>query len=143
MQSDDLEFTLLLVAQVAGAILLVVLILFWPGEWSLLRVIGLGIAAPAAVLLITARYQLGRSFSISPQARALVTSGLYAKIRNPMYVFSWFMILGFVISTGVLVLLIIPLLLIPLQVSRARKEAQVLEERFGETYRAYRDTVWF
>jgi protein-S-isoprenylcysteine O-methyltransferase Ste14 len=35
------------------------------------------------------------------------------------------------------------LLLIPLQVWRARNEARVLEEKFGEEYREYRRRTWF
>jgi protein-S-isoprenylcysteine O-methyltransferase Ste14 len=33
--------------------------------------------------------------------------------------------------------------LIPMQIVRARKEARVLEEKFGEEYRAYRARTWF
>lgn len=143
MESEKLEFALLLFAQVSAAIILVAVILFWPGEWKAWRIIGASIALPSAVLLMIARYQLGRSFSVSAQARTLVTHGLYSKIRNPMYVFSWLMTLGFAIASGVVVLAVIPLLLIPLQVSRARKEAKVLEEKFGEAYRDYGRRVWF
>jgi protein-S-isoprenylcysteine O-methyltransferase Ste14 len=44
------------------------------------------IAGIAAVAI--ARYQLGNYFTLSPQARTLVTHGLYRKIRNPVYIFS-------------------------------------------------------
>jgi protein-S-isoprenylcysteine O-methyltransferase Ste14 len=50
------------------------------------------------VLLFTARWQLGRSFSVTPQARELVTQGVYSKIRNPIYVFSALMALGILIA---------------------------------------------
>jgi protein-S-isoprenylcysteine O-methyltransferase Ste14 len=43
------------------------------------------------------RYQLGKSFSIRPQARELVTHGLYSKIRNPIYVFGSMIILGLIL----------------------------------------------
>jgi len=33
--------------------------------------------------------------------------------------------------------------IIPLQVWRVKKEAQVLEATFGEEYRRYRATTWF
>jgi protein-S-isoprenylcysteine O-methyltransferase Ste14 len=35
------------------------------------------------------------------------------------------------------------LFLIPLQARRAREEARVLEDKFGEEYRAYRKQTWF
>lgn len=38
-------------------------------------------------------------------------------------------------------LLLIPLLF--LQVFRARREARVLEDRFGDAYRQYRARTWF
>jgi protein-S-isoprenylcysteine O-methyltransferase Ste14 len=33
--------------------------------------------------------------------------------------------------------------LISLQIVRARREAQVLEEKFGDEYREYRNHTWF
>jgi len=41
----------------------------------------------SVVLLIISRLQLGKSFSVMPQARTLVATGLYSKIQHPMYVF--------------------------------------------------------
>ena len=35
------------------------------------------------------------------------------------------------------------LVLIPVQIVRARKEAKVLEAKFGEEYRACRAKIWF
>lgn len=48
-----------------------------------MRVVGLAIMVPAFVLLIVARMQLGRAFSVQARASELVTTGLYARIRNP------------------------------------------------------------
>jgi len=52
---------------------------------------------------------------------------------------------NFVIATfGIFaVILLVMVLLIPLQVLRARKEAVVLEAAFGDEYRAYRERTWF
>jgi protein-S-isoprenylcysteine O-methyltransferase Ste14 len=38
---------------------------------------------------------------------------------------------------------IFPVALIPVQMMRARSEAKVLEEKFGEEYRRYRAGTWF
>ena len=35
------------------------------------------------------------------------------------------------------------LVVIPMQIFRARREARVLEEKFGEEYREYRRRTWF
>jgi protein-S-isoprenylcysteine O-methyltransferase Ste14 len=94
-------------------------------------------------LLFTARYQLGRSFIVTPQARELVTHGLCAKIRNPIYVFGGLLGLGFLLTLQRPYLLLILLVLIPIQIVRARKEAEVLEVKFGDAYREYRNKTWF
>jgi len=94
-------------------------------------------------LVSTARFQLGKTCSITPQAKKLVTHGLYSKIRNPIYLF------GTIAIAGVFLILQIPPLwmllgaLAVLQVLRADKEARVLEAKFGEQYRAYRRQTWF
>jgi protein-S-isoprenylcysteine O-methyltransferase Ste14 len=111
--------------------------------WTLNRMVGLSIALPALVLLVVARFQLGRAFSISAKASILVTSGLYSRIRNPIYVFGMFVFLGLIIWIGNPWLLLVFVILIPMQVVRSRKEAEVLEEKFGDEYVAYRRRTWF
>ena len=88
-------------------------------------------AAAGMALLLTARVQLGRSFSVSAQARKLVTTGLYSKIRNPIYVFSALMLCGLAITIGRPWLLLLLVILVPLQIVRARKEEQV--QRGGQS----------
>jgi protein-S-isoprenylcysteine O-methyltransferase Ste14 len=110
---------------------------------GLLRWIGLLLALVGLAGVILARYTLGRSFSIAPKATALVTSGIYSRIRNPIYVSGEILLAGIVLMVGRPALLIIVLLLIPMQVFRARKEAAVLEARFGDEYREYRKRTWF
>jgi protein-S-isoprenylcysteine O-methyltransferase Ste14 len=40
-------------------------------------------------------------------------------------------------------LLLLLILVIPMQIARARREAAVLEATFGEKYRRYRRQTWF
>lgn len=112
-------------------------------QWTPWRIAGVAIAAPSLLLLIVARLQLGRAFSIEAKASELVTTGLYARIRNPIYVFGALMILGVIVFTGQLWFLLIFAVLIPLQVYRSRKESQVLEEKFGAAYVEYKRNTWF
>jgi protein-S-isoprenylcysteine O-methyltransferase Ste14 len=111
--------------------------------WSLLRLLGLIIMIGGFIAATVARVQLGNSFTVRPEARALVTRGIYSKIRNPIYIFSAIAIAGLFLFLGRPVLLWLFLVLIPLQAVRARKEARVLEEHFGEAYRRYKALTWF
>jgi protein-S-isoprenylcysteine O-methyltransferase Ste14 len=143
MQIKDNKFVPLMLIQVGAAVLILAVIVFFPGDWNAYRWAGLIIGAPGAIFLIAARYELGRSFSVSAQARELVTGGVYSKIRNPIYVFGAMLILGFILALQKPVLLVILVVVIPVQVVRARKEAKVLEARFGDDYREYRKKTWF
>jgi protein-S-isoprenylcysteine O-methyltransferase Ste14 len=111
--------------------------------WTPLRIVGIAIALPAFILFSIARVQLGRSFSIEAKATELVTTGIYSRIRNPIYFFGALMIFGIIIWTGEPVLLLIYVILIPMQIVRARKESRVLEAKFGDAYLEYKKKTWF
>jgi protein-S-isoprenylcysteine O-methyltransferase Ste14 len=111
--------------------------------WTAVHIVGASIAAPSLLLLMIARLQLGRAFSVQAKARNLVTTGLYSRMRNPIYVFAGFVLLGVVIFVGKPWWLLIFAVLVPLQMYRSRKEARVLEETFGDAYREYRKKTWF
>jgi protein-S-isoprenylcysteine O-methyltransferase Ste14 len=111
--------------------------------WDAMRISGLVLAAFGLVLLTIARFQLGNAFTVTPQARMLVTRGIYSRIRNPIYVFSAIAIAGLILYLRKPIFLLVLLALVPLQLVRARQEARVLEERFGDEYRRYRASTWF
>jgi protein-S-isoprenylcysteine O-methyltransferase Ste14 len=111
--------------------------------WTPWRIVGLAIAAPAFLLFVLARIQLGQAFSVQAKATTLVTAGIYARIRNPIYVFGGLMILGVIIWAHRPWLLLIFVVLIPMQLLRVRKEEQVLEARFGDAYLEYKRKTWF
>ncbi len=111
--------------------------------WTSMRVAGLVLMMPALILLTIARIQLGNSFSLTPQATQLVTRGIYSRIRNPIYLFGTFVFSGLFLflERPFLLLLLVPVLI--LQISRARAEARLLEEHFGDQYRQYQAATWF
>ncbi|MGO8756589.1 MAG: methyltransferase family protein [Terracidiphilus sp.] len=111
--------------------------------WDPARIAGFAIAIPAFLLLVLARIQLGRAFSVRAKANTLVTTGLYSRIRNPIYVFGSLMILGIVVWTEHPWLFLVFAVLIPLQVRRSRKEGQALAEKFGAEYLEYKQKTWF
>lgn len=126
-----------------GIFALVVIFRSGPGPRDWVRWVGLLIAVMGFSGVMLARYTLGRSFSITPQARELVTTGIYSRIRNPIYVFGVILFVGFflIFRNPHLWGLLVPLVVA--QAIRARKEARVLEGKFGDQYREYRARTWF
>jgi protein-S-isoprenylcysteine O-methyltransferase Ste14 len=113
------------------------------GAQGHLRWLGCAIALIGFAGIITARYTLGRSFSVKAKATALVTTGIYSRIRNPIYLSGAICVIGVAIMLSKFYLLSILIVIIPMQILRARREARVLEEKFGEEYRRYRSQTWF
>jgi protein-S-isoprenylcysteine O-methyltransferase Ste14 len=111
--------------------------------WTPWRIAGIAIAAPAFLLFVTARIQLGRAFSLQAKATTLVTTGIYSRIRNPIYIFGAIFILGIIMWMGRPWLLLIFAVMIPLQVVRSREEERVLTEKFGSAYLDYKQKTWF
>jgi protein-S-isoprenylcysteine O-methyltransferase Ste14 len=96
-----------------------------------------------AVLWFIARWQLGEAFSVTAQARQLVTQGLYSKIRHPIYVFGTLAFLLIILALQGWPALFIWAIVILIQVTRVRREERVLAEKFGAEYTAYRSKTWF
>ena len=137
-------FDAITIAQVIAAGLVVVwLAFFWPGVWNWRHGCGAALMLAGMAGVAVVRYQLGRSFSIKPEARQLVTHGIYSKIRNPIYVFGSVFVAGLVLLSHRPFLWLLFVAIVIIQIIRARREAQVLEAAFGEAYREYRRKTWF
>jgi len=129
--------------QLVGVVALFWLLITLQTPWNTQRYAGTVLAVVGLIFIGIARYQLGKSFSIKPEAHVLVTSGVYSKIRNPIYVFGTVMISGLAIVLQRPALWIFVGVLIVGQIVRARREARVLEAAFGDAYREYRRKTWF
>ncbi len=112
-------------------------------DWTPMRMAGIAIVVPAFALFVLARIQLGAAFSVQAKATSLVTTGLYSRIRNPIYVFGALVIVGVILCLQRPWFLLIFAVLIPMQVIRSRKEEQVLAEKFGDAYQDYKRNTWF
>jgi protein-S-isoprenylcysteine O-methyltransferase Ste14 len=128
-------------------LVVLLLYLFVPGlkerPWTALRIAGAILAVVGYTTFVTARLQLGKSFAVTPQAKELVTLGLYSRIRNPIYVFVDVMILGLILALHLYLLLAFYPLLAAMHVFRAHQEAKVLQEKFGQAYLDYCNHTWF
>lgn len=105
--------------------------------------IGMAIAVVGFSLWALARIQLGSSFAVTAQAKKLVTTGLYSRIRNPIYLFGGIAFLGLIIALGSWVALGVFMLPNLFQIARIKKEERVLEQAFGDDYRRYKASTWF
>jgi protein-S-isoprenylcysteine O-methyltransferase Ste14 len=132
---------LMLVPPIGGVAAL--FIYFWHETWTPMRWVGAGMIVFGLVFWCVAHMQLGTSFSATAQARHLVTRGLYSRIRNPIYIFGMIGLAGVFLFLHLLVLFLVFLALIPMQIFRAKNEARVLENAFGDEYREYRRKTWF
>src|SRR5579859_2016054 len=110
--------------------------------WPPLRIAGGLLIGLSLVLIFTARFQLGRSFSVRAKATRLVTTGLYRRLRNPIYIFGCVLFIGLAMFIPTWWPLALLLVVIPMQIVRARREAAVLEAQFGDEYRRYRAGTW-
>ena len=104
---------------------------------------GLGLTAAAMPFWILARLQLGRSFSVTAQARQLVTHGLYTRLRNPIYFFGGLAYFGALVALQVWWLVLAWLAMTPIQILRIKREEKVLAEAFGAEYESWRAKTWF
>jgi protein-S-isoprenylcysteine O-methyltransferase Ste14 len=112
-----------------------VYIFAWVPSGQLLGVsvyVGLLFVVLGAVIIITSLFFLRQAFSVTPQARFLVTAGPYSVIRHPMY-------LGNIVSLFGLALLVDSVLAVTLffvcsglQVARALYEERLLQSNFPE-----------
>src|SRR5271169_1359210 len=90
-----------------------------PSPWDWQRSAGAALLAVGYAGIASARYYLGKSFALTPQARELVTRGIYSKIRNPIYVSGGIMLAGFVLVLHRPALWLVLLALIIMQTLRA------------------------
>jgi len=111
--------------------------------WPLTRTIGTCLLLLVLAWVAIARLQLGAAFSVTPQARQLVTTGLYRRIRNPIYVASPFVPIGISLILEQWWPLLLLAVVVPLQIVRARREEDVLRTAFGAEYDQHRARTWF
>ena len=104
-----------------------------------MRWIGFGAAAAGAALAVGGLLQLRGLENIDH----LVTTGLYSRLRHPMYAGFVLWIGGWVMAHGAVVSACVGLAAIGNVLYWKHLEEDALESLFGEDYRAYRRATWF
>ena len=134
------------------AVILVVMCLMWATWFGMCPLDPLRLSLPEGVrwiglaLLIVG---LGLSIGALVQLKGveninhLVTTGLFSRIRHPMYAGFILWIFGWAIYHGALLSLIVGFVGIGNILYWRRLEEAELELRYGENYRRYRKETWF
>jgi protein-S-isoprenylcysteine O-methyltransferase Ste14 len=85
-----------------------------------------------SIVVITALIYLRQAFSVTPQARFLVTAGPYAIVRHPMYVGNILSILGVALLIDSVEAIALFVICAALQLGRAFYEERLLREAFPD-----------
>lgn len=108
------------------------------GNPSLLRsIIGTLLVCFGTSLAILALSRLGRSYSMMPEARKLVTTGFYSIVRHPMYLSEQIAIAGIVIQSRFPYAVALFVIHLWIQIQRMKNEEKVLLKIFPE-YEGYK-----
>ena len=106
---------------------------------GVVRWLGLGVVTAALALAVGGLVQLRGLENIDH----LVTTGLFSRIRHPMYTGFVLWIAGWVVCYGAVVSLAVGLVCVGNILYWRRLEEGALESQYGEDYRSYRMGTWF
>jgi protein-S-isoprenylcysteine O-methyltransferase Ste14 len=137
---------------VVFAVILVVMCVMWATWFSMCPLDPFPLALPSsvrwvglAVLIVGLGLSIGALLQLKgvENIDRLVTTGLFSKIRHPMYAGFILWILGWAIYHGALLSLVVGFVGIGNILYWRRLEEAELELRHGEDYRSYRKETWF
>ena len=105
---------------------------------------GLAIGAVGVALWVLSMLNLGPSLAVLPGADRLVTRGVYRYMRHPIYVGIVLTLTGLFLACGSgICLLYVFIVVIPLNIFRARAEEKALYQQLGNAYQQYRANTFF
>lgn len=122
--------------------------LLWPlgllgAGWRYLAGVSLIVIGFASILAAGLQFhRAGTSVPTHTPTTAVVTHGLYALSRNPIYVALTVIYLGiaFAADNAWILIFLAPVLLV-MQIGVIHREERYLERKFGEDYRRYKERV--
>ena len=105
---------------------------------------GLFVGAVGVLLWIAAMWSLGSSLAVLPGTEKLVTKGLYRIFRHPIYMGIVLTLTGLFVACGSVPSLIYLLVVVmPLNIFRAKAEEKFLLEQLGSAYQQYIGSTFF
>jgi protein-S-isoprenylcysteine O-methyltransferase Ste14 len=104
-----------------------------------IRGMGLGVLILGIAIAVTALIQLRGVENIDH----LVTTGMFSKLRHPMYLGFILWIAGWIIFTGAGASLLVGMVAVVCILFWRRLEEEKLLADYGEEYRMYRKETWF
>lgn len=117
----------------AGTFFMFLIVLIPASEPSLIQgIAGITLVGAGSILSAISLGYLGRSFSIMAEARHLVTSGPYSRIRHPLYLAEEVAVLGMVVQVFSIPIVLLVAVHITLQIQRMKNEEAVLRAAFPE-----------
>ena len=131
------------IAAVSGGFLMSALLLFSPRDdlplWA--KGVACFLVIVGNIFTVIILLRLGKSFSILPEGRRLVTHGPYAVVRHPLYLAEAVATLGAVINFLSPWTLLLVGLQFALQIVRIHYEEKVMKQTFPE-YHDYAKRTW-
>jgi protein-S-isoprenylcysteine O-methyltransferase Ste14 len=86
---------------------------------------------------------LGNTYSDQSKTLSLVTTGVYSKIRHPMYFFSSLTLFFIALYINSLLAYVFLAIIILSQLEKMNMEDKMLEDHFGAEYLNYKEGTWF
>ena len=103
---------------------------------------GLSVGFVGVLLWMVAMWSLGSSLAVLPGTDQLITKGVYQVFRHPVYIGIVLTLTGLFVACGSLPCLIyVVVVVIPLNIFRAKAEEEVLLEQLGAVYKNYKDST--
>jgi protein-S-isoprenylcysteine O-methyltransferase Ste14 len=90
-----------------------------------------------------AQYVIGDALNLMPHANKFVSSGVYKKIRHPIYVASTLIFICWTFYTNNIWIFLWTTCVLTLQITRAFFEEKAMYKKFGDAYTKYKKQTWF
>jgi protein-S-isoprenylcysteine O-methyltransferase Ste14 len=96
-----------------------------------------------AVVIVVAAYFMDASHKdlFDTQVEGLATTGVFGRVRHPMYLGTHLVYLGLAIATFSLASIVMWVIIFAFYITLANYEERKLEERFGDEYLEYKKNV--